>query len=173
MRATIFILFVLYSPFAESATLQVENQSRYIAIIVASSGDALCTPNSQALAPCLIAPLSTSAYELSDAQALSATLRFASLPDADNTDIVRLQKHAFKSVSDFTYQPVGPLKYEQVRCETPLNEGISIHIILVDVMDITCSTATDRYVSWVYKRNDVNLKFIVKDLPAKQRKPAR
>ena len=169
MRPTLFMLLVLYCPLAESATLQVENQSRFIAIIVTSLEGSLCTPNGQQLRPCLILPLSTSTYELSDTQALSATLRLASLPDADNTDISRLQKHAFKSVSEFTYQPVGALRYEQVRCETPISEGISINIILVNVMDVTCSTATDRHTSWVYKRNDVNVKFIVKDLPARQR----
>lgn len=169
MRPTVFILFVLYLPLAESATLQVENQSNYIAIIVTSASTSLCTPNEQQLRPCLILPLSTHAYALSDVQALSATLRLISLPQAHETDMNSLQKHVFKSVSDFTYQPVGPLRYEQVRCETPMNEGVSINIVLVDVMDVTCSTATDRHMSWVYKRNDVNLKFIVKDLPAKQR----
>ncbi|MCU1728378.1 hypothetical protein NTD86_15445 [Pseudomonas sp. 7P_10.2_Bac1] len=169
MRQTILILFVLYLPLSESATLQIENQSSFIAVIVDYPSGYPCAPDQQKVRPCLIPPLSSTAYEMPDSDALNAALRFISMPATLDVPLSELKKHAFKSTSDFTYQPIGPLKYEQVRCETPFNEGISINIILVGVMDMTCDKGTDRRLSWVYKRNDVDLKFIIKDLPAKPR----
>lgn len=34
MRQTILLVFALYLPLSESATLHIENQSRYIAVII-------------------------------------------------------------------------------------------------------------------------------------------
>lgn len=171
MRQTIFILFALYLPMGHAATLQVENQSRFIAVIIDYTGGYPCVPDNNNVKPCLIAPLATATYELSNTENLSAVLRFVSLQEPSGKTLDDLKKHTFKSVGDFTYQPIGPLKYEQVRCETPIDEGISIQIILVGLMNMTCEKGTDRRLSWVYKRNDVDLKFILKDLPAKPFKP--
>lgn len=167
MRQTILLVFALYLPLSESATLHIENQSRYIAVIIDYPAGYPCAPDRQNVRPCLILPLAATSYELPEAEALSAVLRFISLPATSNVALGDLKKHVFKSTGDFTYQPLGALKYEQVKCEIPMEEGISITIILVGVMDKACEKGTDRRLSWVYKRNDVDLKFIIKDLPAK------
>lgn len=169
---TVLLIILLLLPFpGNGATLHIDNQTRYITIIVDNKNNPPCLFSSPHVPTCLVFPLTQRTVELPVTVITEGTLRFISRPSAEDS-LDALKKHSFKSAATFTYQPVGPLKYEQLSCSTPLNEGIKVRLILQDFADITCEAARDRQIFWVYKHNDLHLKLIITDSPSSSR-PAR
>ena len=168
----LLLIVLLLLPFpGKGATLQIDNQSRYITIIIDKKSTSPCLSSSAHPPLCLVLPLTQQTVELPVTEIIEGTLRFIAHPSADDS-LDALRKHTFKSAATFTYQPVGPLKYEQLSCSTPLKEGIKVRLVLQDFTDITCEAAMDRQTFWVYKHNDLHLKLIITDSPPSSR-PAR
>lgn len=166
MRIFIFIVLLLFVPPGNSATLHIENNSRFLAIIIQKTGGYPCIHPLETANPCLVPPQAHFAYELIDDEVSNEKLQIVSMPAQRDATHGALNTYAFKSVASYTYRPSGPLKYEQLTCHTPINEGIVIRLVLEGIVDITCNAANDQRVTWVYKRNDINLKLILYDLPA-------
>lgn len=163
-------MFVLYAPYASSASLHIDNQSRFIAVIIDRQNDQPCTHASNLIQQCLVPPLTRFIDDLPDTLVAGATLRLVSMPAA-HASTEPLNTQTFKGTATVTYQPVGPLKYEQLTCQTPINEGISIGLSVEGSKDMACDDAKDQRTTWVYKHNDLNLNVVVKDLiPVKQRR---
>lgn len=165
MRMIIFIALLLFSPPSPSAILHIENQSSFLAVVLNNIGGHPCTPSANTAPPCLIPPHSNFVHELVDDEPATATLHIISMPSTPTLPDEALDKYAFKSFANFTYRPLGPLKYEQLTCNTPANEGITIRLILEGVAQVACDTTTTRGITWIYKRNDIPLKFILNDIP--------
>ncbi|TWR90921.1 hypothetical protein FJD38_07545 [Pseudomonas saxonica] len=166
MRIVIFIVLLLFVPPGNSATLHIENNSRYLAVIIQNTGGYPCLHPPETVNPCLVPPQAHFAYELVDDEVANERLFIVSMPAQLDATHDALNKHPFKSVASYTYRPSGPLRYEQLTCHTPTNEGIGIRLVLEGIVDVTCNVANDQRVTWVYKRNDINLKLILYDLPA-------
>lgn len=166
MKITLFIVLMSIAQPSHGAMLHIDNQSRYVAIILEKDNEHPCLQRRDTPSPCLVPPLTTYAYELSDDHVANGTLRIVSMPITRPSKSTSLTKYAFKSTAHFTYQPIGPLKYEQLTCTVPINEGVIIRIELQGIQQASCHTATDRHITWVYKRNDVNVKFVIEDHPS-------
>lgn len=163
-------MFILYAPYASSASLHIDNQSRFIAVIIDRQDDQPCTHASNLIQQCLVPPLTRFIDDWPDTLAAEATLRLISMPVA-HASTEPLNAQTFKGTATITYQPVGPLKYEQLTCHTPISEGVSIDLVLEGAEDMACKGANDQRITWVYKHNDLNLNVIVKDLiPVKKRR---
>lgn len=170
MRVTILCMFVLYAPYASSASLHIDNQSRFIAVIIDRHNDQPCTHASNLIQQCLVPPLTRFIDDLPDTLVAGATLRLASMPTA-HASAEPLNTQTFKGIATVTYQPVGPLKYEQLTCHTPISEGVSIGLRVGGAGDMACQGTNDQRITWVYKHNDLNLNVVVKDLiPVKKQR---
>lgn len=165
MRMIIFIVLLFFSPPSPSAILHIENRSSFLAVVLNNIAGYPCTPSVNTPAPCLIPPHSNFIHELVDDEPANATLHIISMPSTPTLPDEALDKYAFKSFANFTYRPMGPLKYEQISCTTPANEGISIRLILEGVTQVACDANHIHGITWIYKRNDIPLKFILNDVP--------
>ena len=165
MRMIIFIVLLFFSPPGPGAILHIDNQSNFLAVVLNNIGGHPCTPYANTEPPCLIPPHSHFVHELVDDEPANATLHIISMPSTQTPPGEALDKYAFKSFANFTYRPLGPLKYEQLTCTTPANEGITIQLILEGVTQVACDTTNTRGITWIYKRNDIPLKFILSDVP--------
>ncbi len=165
MRMIIFIVLLFFSPPGPGALLHIDNQSNFLAVVLNNIGGHPCTPSANTAPPCLIPPHSHFVHELVDDEPANATLHIISMPSTQPPPGEALDKYAFESFANFTYRPLGPLKYEQLTCATPANEGITIRLILEGVTQVDCDTTNTRGITWIYKRNDIPLKFILNDVP--------
>lgn len=171
MRVAMLCMCVLYAPYAGSASLQIDNQSGYIAVIIERQNTPPCSHASNLTRQCLVPPLTRFVDDFSATLAAEVTLRLVSMPAGHHASAEPLQAHAFKGQATVTYQPVGPLKYEQLTCHTPINEGVSIGLGLQDTAPMACEGSNTRRMTWVYKRNDLTLNVIIKDLqPARHKR---
>ena len=165
MRMIIFIVLLFFSSPGPGALLHIDNQSNFLAVVLNNIGGHPCTPSANTAPPCLIPPHSHFVHELVDDEPANATLHIISMPSTQPPPGEALDKYAFESFANFTYRPLGPLKYEQLTCATPANEGITIRLILEGVTQVDCDTTNTRGITWIYKRNDIPLKFILNDVP--------
>lgn len=170
MRVAMLCMCVLYASYAGSASLQIDNQSGFIAVIIERQNAPPCSHATNATRQCLVPPQTRFVDDFPTTLAAEVTLRLVSMPAGHHVSTEPLQAHAFKGQATVTYQPMGPLKYEQLTCHTPISEGVSISLGLQDTPPTACEGSNARRMTWVYKRNDLNLNVTVKDLPPARHK---